>query len=284
MGATLTDYKVYIIIAMAIIGIIVSVIIIINKQKKKHFIHHGEIDVAKGLFIGDREFQEDAIEIVDLDKGTMAAVADGRGKNKAGSLSSTLAVQTLGDLFAEKDATYNMNYFFKRSFFVINREILKLLGDLDGGASVTCCIVEGGWLHYAVVGNTSLALYRNHELIPLSEGHTVSVLAKKGYYTGKISKQHALWALKEKRILNYVGQDGFKDIEIYDAPIQLKPKDRIVLMSDGITNSIAWHTLEDVLKQRLSANEMVQEIQNLFENIGQKNKDNGSIIIMKYKG
>lgn len=283
MGISVGGYIIAIAWVISIVGLISFIVIMINKQKGAYFIHNNQIDMAQGLFIGTREFQEDAIEVVDIDKGTMVALADGRGKNKAGSLSSTLAVQILGDLFTEKDATYNMNYFFKRSFFIINREILKLLGDLDGGASVTCCVIESEWLHYAVVGNTTLALYRNGELIPLSEGHTVSVMAQKGYYTGKISKQHALWALKEKRILNYVGQDGFKDIEIYDAPIRLKSKDRIVLMSDGITENIAWNTLEDILKQNVTAIEMIKEVERLYEISSQENKDNGSIVIMKYK-
>ncbi|WP_099190444.1 PP2C family protein-serine/threonine phosphatase [Tepidibacter mesophilus] len=268
-----------------LISIIVGLILIreIISLKAKN-IKLSKLEIGKASLIGDREFQEDSMDIACIDNATLSVLADGRGKNKAGKLSSLLATKIFVELFKHDNSISNINYFFKRAFNITNREILKKLDDNQGGASIVCSIVIDNLLHYALVGNTMIAVFRNNELISLSEGHTANVLAKKGFYEGKISKQHALWALKEKRLLNYVGQDGFKDIEVYDVPIELKKEDIIILMSDGVHNYVPWNNLEYILKQNLTCNQIAQNIINKLNDIYLENKDNASIIVMKYKG
>ena len=51
---------------------------------------------------------------------------------------------------------------------------------------------------------------------------------------GTITRQQALELLENKRLYNYIGQDGFEEIEFFDTPVRLKEKDIVVLMSDGL--------------------------------------------------
>lgn len=269
-----------ILISIIVILILIREIVSLKAQKMKL----SKLEIGKASLIGDREFQEDSMDISSSENATLAVLADGRGKNKAGKLSSILATKIFVELFKHDNSILNINYFFKRAFNITNREILKKLDDNQGGASIVCSVITDNLLHYALVGNTMIAVFRNQELISLSEGHTANVLAKKGFHEGKISKQHALWALKEKRLLNYVGQDGFKDIEVYDVPIELKKEDIIILMSDGVHNYVPWNNLEGILKQKLTCNQIAQKVINKLDETYIENKDNASITVMKYKG
>ncbi|MBU5677846.1 protein phosphatase 2C domain-containing protein [Alkaliphilus sp. MSJ-5] len=270
----------------AILFSIVGLLILIrnymdSKLKRGTYCNGLEVGVASS--IGNREYQEDAMDIASFKKATLAVLADGIGKKRAGQLSSRLVVKIFVDLFTANPSIDNINYFFKRAFNITNREILKTLEDHQGGASVACGIIVDGLLHYALVGNTMVAVFRNNELIPLSEGHTVNILAQKGFYQGKISRQDALWALKEKRLFNYVGQDGFKDIEIYDVPVKLKSEDIVLLMSDGIHSYLPWNQLEEVLKKDLTCDEMATAIIKKLKETSITEKDNASILLIRYK-
>lgn len=273
-------------IVTAILFSILAILIFIRNymaSKLKRCTYHNDLEVGAASSIGNREYQEDAMDIATFKKHTLIILADGIGKKRAGQLSSRLAVKTFVDLFTTSPSIDNINYFFKRAFHITNREILKTLEDQQGGASVACGIIVDDLLHYALVGNTMVAVFRNKELIPLSEGHTVNILAQRGFYQGKISRQDALWALKEKRLFNYVGQDGFKDIEIYDVPVKLKSQDIILLMSDGIQNCLSWNQLEEILKKDSTCDEMAQDIIKKIEEASMKEKDNASILLIRYK-
>ncbi|WP_129599942.1 PP2C family protein-serine/threonine phosphatase [Anaerophilus nitritogenes] len=268
---------------ISVIGLLIICRQMIKIKLYKNKLYNG-FEVGSASIIGNRELQEDAMDMISKGKALLAVLADGRGKSHAGKISSQLSVNIFKKLFVDEDFIYNINYFLKRAFHITNREILKNLEDHQGGASIVCAIIIDNLLHYALVGNTMIAVFRNNELIPLSEGHTVNVLAKRGFYQGKISKQQALWALKEKRLLNYVGQDGFKDVEIYDVPVQLKKEDIIVLMSDGIHQYISWNILEENMKKHLTCNEIAENIICQLNNDSIQNKDNASIIVMRYRG
>ena len=129
-----------------------------------------------------------------------------------------------------------------------------------------------------------LAIFRNKELVKLSNGHSISEVAKKQYYNGKIQKDEALYALKEKKLLYYIGQGSFRDIEISETPIELQKSDIIILMSRGVYEGLRWIEIERILgNKKANINEICGQI---MENVKDNNKNNcnGSIMLMKYCG
>lgn len=67
-----------------------------------------------------------------------------------------------------------------------------------GGTSLGAVFVNGTKLYYALAGNIRIALFRGGEIIPLSKGHTLDVLAEEAWKDGKISRQEAVWSMEEK--------------------------------------------------------------------------------------
>ena len=236
---------------------------------------------GKAMTIGTRQVQEDDYGICQSAEGFLAVLADGMGKNYGGRVSSRIAVDTMKDMFEEYQAAENPAYFFRKSFHAVNREILKQLDDGKGGASMGAVLIKDNCLYYAVAGNVKIAVYRKDVLVPLSTGHTIDMLVEDRFMEGTITREEALKMLENKRLYNYLGQDGFKDIEFFDAPVRLKEKDIVVLMSDGLYEGIEWKTIEELLSGKKKCQQKAYEIVEMIKAGTGKEKDNASIVLVE---
>lgn len=243
--------------------------------------NHEFTDAGCNEFIGEQQIQADCGEIIKTSAGLLAVLADGIGREKRGMISSHIATDSVVGLFEEYQVMPNPVYFFKRSYHLANREILKALDGREGGVSMACVLIDRDTLYYAVAGNIQVAIFRKDSLIPLSEGHTIGKLVEQAYKRGRLSRQRALSAVKEDRLYNYVGQDGFRELELFDTPVSLKPNDRVVLMTKGIYEALPWQEIEDVLcNEKMSASWQTDEIIRRFASLRGVERDNGSVIVL----
>ena len=231
--------------------------------------------------IGSREIQEDAYGTVEGQGGIMAVLADGMGSGYGGRIASRTAVEVFGDMFRDDNAFYNPQYYFRRAFHAANRSILERLGGERGAASVAAVMVKCRKLYYASVGNVKVAVYRNGELVPVTSDHTVSVLARKKYMEGKLTRQAAVSLLEQHRTYNYVGQDGFHDIEFFDVPVTLYGGEYVVLLSGGMYEAVSWREIEECLAKRGSCAEKALELTELVNGRISEDVDNASIVILR---
>ena len=130
-----------------------------------------------------------------------------------------------------------------------------------------------------MAGNIRIALFRHGELIPLSKGQTLDVLAEEAWKEGKISRQEAVWSMEEHRMWNYLGMNGFHEIELCSRPIQLKPKDTVFMATSGIFEELSWSEMEDILAGPGSLQERADAMICAAERKESVQKENGSVII-----
>ena len=242
-------------------------------------------DLGASMTIGGREVQEDCYDTLSTPSGLLIVLADGMGKAYGGRIASRLAVETFVDLFRDYNAFDNPQYYFRKAFAVANRAILNALGnERRGAASVCAAMVRDGWLYYAGVGNVKLCVFRKGDLVPLSAGHTLDVLAKQSFRTGRLTREDALVLLENKRLYNYVGQDGFQNVELMDRPIALQQGDIVVLMSDGVYDLLPWREIEEVLSTGRDCQNMAYEIVEKVNQMATENKDNASVVLLRWSG
>lgn len=240
------------------------------------------LDIGSCMTIGNREVQEDSYATEITRAGSLAVLADGMGKSYGGRIASRIAVETFQNLFADYNAFDNPIYFFRKAFNTANREILNTLDNgQNGSASVGAAIINENRLYYAVVGNVKVCVYRAGELVPISVGHTLDQLAEKGFQSGKISREDAITLLENHRLYNYVGQDEFQDVELYDAPIALQPGDVVALMSDGVFEPLSWKEIEDILSANKDCHTMAYEIIERINRMQEADKDNASLVLIR---
>ncbi|MGN6710540.1 PP2C family protein-serine/threonine phosphatase [Anaerocolumna jejuensis] len=273
-------------ISYYIIGVLAFVIVLLEIAKL--FIrpdkHDSGWDRGFSMTIGNCEVQEDLGEVSVIPAGMMAVLSDGMGKAYGGRIASRIAVNTFVDIFEDYNAFHNPQYYFRKAFHSANKEILKALeGEERGAASVSSVLLRKGYLYYAVAGNVKICVYREKSLVPVSAGHTVAVLAEQRFYEGKLSRQDAVELLENHRLYNFLGRDGFQDIELFDAPIRLKHNDIVVLMSDGVYDLLGFKEVERVLEKQGSCQQMALEIIEAVNRNNSPAKDNASIILLRVR-
>lgn len=271
-------------LSLFIVVLLIIRIRIITKYTEKLKKNSG-IELGGSMTIGTREIQEDCYFLKESRNGVLMVLADGMGEAYGGRIASRTAVSTFSDLFESYNALDNPQYFFKKAFHSSNNEILKVLDcGGKGMASLASAIVYNNKLFYASVGNVKIYVYRNGDLVSMTTGHTLDALAKKEFLRGKITKEEALYLLDKQRVYNYLGQDEFCDLEIFDTPVTLIKNDIVILMTDGVYDLLSYKELEQVLNKPISCNQIAYEIIEKVNLSKQQDKDNASIILLRVRG
>ena len=230
---------------------------------------------------GSREIQADMTEIRKTRAGVLAILADGIGRENTGRVCAQIALDAAADAYEPYEVLTNPEYLFRTVCREANARIQKTIGERRGGACLGLAFLGNGHLYYGVVGDIRIALYRGGELIPLSQGHTLDVLARQAYEAGRISKKEAVWSMEEKRRWNYLGMDGFREIEIPERPIRLKRDDLVVMVSRGIWQALSGADLEDLLAGGESPQEKARQTVWAAGRKPGDDKENGSAVILR---
>ncbi len=272
------DSAYYIVI---ILGTVIVILEMLKLAYRKKPSGKRVTDIGTCMTVGSRDVQEDAAATMTTAAGVMAVLADGAGKTYGGRIAGRIAVDTCADIFRDYNAFNNPQYYFRKAFHCANREILKAVGDENRGtASAGCVLLREGYLYYALAGNIRICVFRDGSLIPVSTGHTVSVLAEKKFHEGKISRQDAIQLLENHRLYNYLGKDDFKDIEYFDAPVRLKEEDIVVLMSDGVYDLISLREIEHILAKTGSCQQKALAVIEKVNSDTSTDKDNASVVLV----
>ena len=240
-----------------------------------------EFELGAAATLGSRTVQQDYFGVKNNHGYLLMLMADGIRDN--GEIAAKLAVDTFRDLFDDVNAIQKPQYFFKRAANATQRKINNTLEERQGETSIASVILKGNQLFYSLIGNCRIAVFRSGDLIPVSEGQTLDVLAKHRYKEGRISKQETLALLDRHRRYNVLGQDSFHEIEIFSKPILLRNDDMVILMSEGVFNTLRWVEIEEVLSKNNPVQILADEIINLVNKPPMVDKDNASVLICRRK-
>jgi len=232
---------------------------------------------------GMRQLNADEMDWAYYGDETFFAIADGIGPGDKAATAAKVAVHIASRVFEQTGAAGNPAYFFLNCFKSANGIILRYIPDSTAGASLLCAVAKNNLLYYALAGNCRISVYRSGELYELSEGHTFDMLAKKAFTRMEITRADALEAVKEGRLYNFVGKDGFHDLEVFDTPVNLKRADIILLMTDGVYEFCADGDIADVLRRGGSCQKMAKNITDIIDKGAHPHQDNASIIVARVK-
>ncbi len=205
-----------------------------------------------------REDNEDAY-IARQDLG-LFMVADGMGGHAAGEVASRMAVQAVEAFVSDtRDADPNRTWPFpydpdisldanrlKAGFRLANRRLAAAMADNDAlrGMATTAAAVllgrEGPVV--AHVGDSRVYLFRDGELTQITEDHSwVSEQVRAGILSAADARRHP-WRNVVTRALS--GGDD-PDVEVSD--IELKPGDRLLICSDGLSGVVTTERMQEIV-------------------------------------
>lgn len=237
------------------------------------------VDIGSAQYIGTREKQDDSFDAFTNDIGTFAIVADGIGGFMDGDVASRIAVDTFMENFRCTDVANNISYFFNSSAVKANEKIKKQFGDKMCGTTIVAALVMDKQLYYTSIGDSIVSVFRNGRLIPVNTKQNVESHLEELYMSGKITREQALNSTKNRRLMNYVGHDGFNGSEEIEKPINLRSGDKVLLYSDGV-ELLSQIEMENIMSKKRNAQHKAEMIMKAIINKNAKNKDNSTVVIL----
>lgn len=269
------------IVLMIVLLLLVGISIYLRKeflfQKKRE-----EFELGNAQYIGTREKQDDSFGSYQKEYGLVAVVADGIGGFIGGDIASKITVNTYLKEFKKTDLTGNVNYYFQSAAQKANFEIRKQFEDTPCGTTVVSVFINKNQMYWFSVGDSNIAVYRKNRLILVNRKENVENWLEEQYLSGKINREEAINHPQSRRLMNYVGYDGFKGGQVCEYPITLHRDDIVLLYSDGV-ETLNQIQLETILSQKGTANDVAEKIIEEIKAKNVKSKDNATVVVIKIK-
>ncbi|MBM7621252.1 protein phosphatase [Bacillus tianshenii] len=210
--------------------------------------------------IGGREQQEDSFGFSAFDqedliqkRGYLAIVADGMGGMTAGREASGIAVQAFLQYYQDLSVKGSIPHLLRASVLYANEMVCRFaesvgLEDMVG-TTLVAAVIKEHHLYWISVGDSRIYLFRNQELIQLTEDHVYENELLEGVARGKLSKEDVEEDPQKDALTSYVGLQALSDLDVNVKPFPLEAGDRILLCSDGVYGYLSEREMIESLKE-----------------------------------
>ena len=233
--------------------------------------------------VGARSDQQDALFMSDgrlYDKqGILMCVADGMGGLSDGAKMSQAVVSAVERGFAieEKDDPERLIFdLTKQAAEEANRAISPNYG--VGGSTMVMGYLRSGEFTFVSVGDSRISLYRNGTLWHLNRRHVFEEDLKLSALNGAGSYDAAVTDKKKGALTSFLGMGKLRYADLPDARIPLQRGDRIVLMSDGVFNTLSDKELAAILGGKVGT--ITGEIAEQIKQKANRYQDNFTAIVV----
>lgn len=220
-------------------------------------IENYNINIGNATDVGKiRQYNEDYLAHFSTSSGYCVIVCDGMGGHAAGDVASQAAVEAIKHYLQDgtitkldtPDSLLNAIEFANYRL----REMVEQKPALAGmGTTCVIALFNNNEMYAAHAGDSRLYLIRNKEIKQISKDHsTVQQLID----AGAMSEEEAKQSNKRNQITKAIGIFEKVEPSISQTPILLKPYDKILLCTDGLTT----HLEDKEIRKIISLNEDVQ--------------------------
>jgi serine/threonine protein phosphatase PrpC len=184
-----------------------------------------------------REGNEDSFMVHE----PLFAVADGMGGHQGGEVASKLALDRLRKATDGEIALVEAVQDANKTVFEKAAQDPGLAGM---GTTLTAFLAEGETLRMAHVGDSRAYLLRDEDLQRITKDHTVvERLVEEGRLTPMEAEIHPQRSILTRAI----GVEG--DVQVDQASIDVRPGDRLLLCSDGLTGMVGEPEIQRILEE-----------------------------------
>lgn len=247
--------------------------------------------IASSTIVGTRKYQQDAVIIPDdlmqkRDKN-ICVLSDGMGGMQGGERASALCVTTLFKDFYEQKVIESYPEFFKSEIKKIDEEVIKLTDDngnsIESGATLVSVIIDKNHLYWASVGDSSIYIVRNDEIVKVNEDHNYYQELMKKVKAGLLTEEEAESDPSKEALTSFIGIGEIELVDINEKPFELFDGDIIVMSSDGLYRSLNEDAIKLIVSE-FSTN--IPLAANMLTTSAMENRtggqDNTSVIVVKY--
>ena len=250
----------------------------------------GKLTIYQAQHLGTRDDQEDALGCTDTadenlirEKGCLAVLADGMGGLSNGRKASQAAVSKFLHEHPLREPGEAAPLFLQRTLRIANISVFdKAFQDgreVELGTTLVAALIESDSLYWISVGDSCIYHYREGRLQQLNTEHVYGNHLKIQVENGEITQEEASSHPERDYLTSYLGMAEIPEVDSNQEPLSLRPGDRVLLCSDGLSNVLKKDELEEILSkhQHDPATEMIKQV--LAQN--KRHQDNVTVIIIE---
>lgn len=207
------------------------------------------------------------------------AVADGLGGHNAGEIASKILIDKIKTYFI-KDTLLESSLLDETLIIEIikeiNGEIFQMASenvDLNGmGTTLTLVLLDNENIFIFHVGDSRTYIVNEKEILQLTQDHS---LVEQLVMQGEITRQEADVHPNKNILTRAIGTDAQIEVDFYK--YTLKQYDKILLCTDGLTNSLSNESIKNIINNNScthAVNILVEEANN------QGGHDNVTVIVL----
>lgn len=194
--------------------------------------------------VGSRENQEDCVLCLgdtEGDKGFLGIVADGMGGMEYGEVASRMVTDIGAMAYEDMEQSETGDKLLSDIAVSANEAVNTFAGEKDEagvGSTMVAVYIRDGRMDYISIGDSRIYMIRDGELKLLTREHTYDVKLKKLVSAGVIDHEDYEAASGKGALTSYIGIEELKEIDCPEESVELHEGDSIILMSDGVFNTI----------------------------------------------
>jgi protein phosphatase len=221
-------------------------------------------DVGRG-----RPENEDSL-LVDREH-SLYAVADGMGGHRAGEVASATAIDTLRAAFGGGTGVEGAVAAANAAVFAKAADDAALRGM---GTTLTAVTLQpDGTARFGHVGDSRAYLMRDGAVTQITDDHSlVEQLVREGRLSPEEAQHHPQRAI----ITRALGVDS--DVEVDTYRVDLKPGDRLLICSDGLTGMLSDDTIAATLRRHADPQQAADTLVDMANQAG--GDDNITVVIL----
>ncbi len=233
--------------------------------------------------IGGRSGQQDSFDVVRCPAGTLAVVADGMGGLSDGDKVSQKIVATMRADSARIRPGQTDNVLCQLVAHT-NQEVNRMLGtarQYKCGSTLLAVLVERDTMQWVTVGDSRIYLYRNGSLIQINREHIYCAELLERAINGKLGFGEAMRDPQIDRLSSFIGMGELKHVDIGLNRLKLCSGDRILLMSDGVFNTLSEAEIAGVIRSTPDAAGAASLLEQRVLQKHAPNQDNFTCVILE---
>ena len=218
-----------------------------------------------------RENNEDSFLFEQFEKLNILILADGVGGHEDGEIASGYAVNIVMEYIKSNYKLYSdYLHLLVDAFCEANKVIYEINLEKNSeenkisnrlmGTTLEVLLFDGDILYFGHVGDSRIYI-KNDNFRLLTKDHS---LVQYLYSSGALTEEEVKNYNDKNSILRAIGME--KHVEVDVSSVRIKPKDIILVCSDGLTNELDDDKISEMLDFKYSAKEMVDNIISTVKN------------------
>ncbi len=239
--------------------------------------------------VGRRSSQQASFGVSDMSdvlavdtRGVLAVVADGMGGLSDGDRMSQIVVVNMLQGFDESDPQDPPSSVLMGLINRANEEVNKDLGsDKIGqcGSTVVAAIIRDRKMSWISVGDSHIYVWREGQLYKVNKDHNYASQLDERAERGEISIEEAMSDPQRAALTSFIGMGELDAIDQNITPLDLKPGDRVLLMSDGVYGTVGDEKLCVLLNNPFK--QCLRLIDSEIRVINKSNQDNYTCVMIE---